>query len=176
MEEKDVWDEWRKIWKLRVHNRLKVSAWILAHGNVLSNWSRWKRKLAINPSCTRCEDAIEDSIHAVRDCPKSRVVWQHFVPHGLSRKFFSWNLREWLSFNLRFKKDKNSEYSWPETMVIIMWDLWKWRCGEVMRNEVRPLISKIKHIRLSIKEMRRAFEGSMTNQRTRENIPSPCNM
>lgn len=46
-----------------------------------------------------------------------------------------------------------------------------------MRNEVKPLIFKLEHIRLAIKEMRRAFEGGMARRRIRKTflVPETCN-
>src|SRR4051812_40785427 len=91
-----------KIWRLKVQKRVKEFMWILAHDRILSNWSRWKRKLAMNPCCSHCDGTIEDSIHAIRDCPTSKELWKFFIPQGLLSDFFSKNLRAWPSTNLKF--------------------------------------------------------------------------
>lgn len=90
----DVWIGWKRIWRLKVQERAKVFMWLLAHDRVLSNWARWRRKLATSPCCDRCSVAKEDGIHAIRDCKGSREVWIVFLPPSLHGESFNLSLQD----------------------------------------------------------------------------------
>lgn len=89
----DIWNGWKRIWKLRVQERTKILMWLLAHDRVLSNWARWNRQIAKSPGCDRCDAAKEDDVHAVRDCNKSRELWLSFLPPALNQKILSYHYK-----------------------------------------------------------------------------------
>lgn len=106
---------------------------------------------------------VEDSIHAIRDCPSSKEAWSALIPLELRGQLFSTDLHGWLSSNLAFRRADGLHSIWPETMAITSWNLWKWRCAEVMENSEIPLILKLDHIKLGIEETKYAFEGEQAH-------------
>lgn len=52
--------------------------------------------------------------------------------------------------------------TWPETMSIISWNLWKWRNAEVLNNEVVLKAWKIEIIKECVEETTRAWKGHYT--------------
>lgn len=73
-----VWKGWRVIWRLKAQKRAQVFIWIMAHDKILTNFSRWRRKMAMTPTCFLCGDAAEDTLHAIRDCRAAKEVWLRF--------------------------------------------------------------------------------------------------
>lgn len=65
---------WRKVWKLGVQQRIRVFLWVSAHGKLMTNLERWKRRMAANPLCIRCAEAEESSLQAIRDCVFAKEV------------------------------------------------------------------------------------------------------
>lgn len=122
----DNWEGWKKIWKLRTQERIKVFMWLTAHDKILTNYSRRRQRLALVRSCDRCEAMEEDALHALHDCGDSKEVWNCFVPLVLQGRFFSsQSLKEWLLLNLKLKRTELQEERWPESMELICWRLWK---------------------------------------------------
>lgn len=74
------WTGWRIIWQLKVQQRLRTFLWLLAHEKLLSNFSRWRRRIATSPNCNQCIGREETNMHAVRDCCEARRVWLNFIP------------------------------------------------------------------------------------------------
>lgn len=79
--------------------------WILAHDRVMTNWSRWRRRIAQTAGCDRCSFEREDGAHAIRDCKESKEVWPAFIPPHLHTRFFSLELKPWLLKNLCSKNE-----------------------------------------------------------------------
>lgn len=90
----ESWAGWKLIWQLRVQQRIRTFLWLLSHGKLLSYFNRWRRSMASSPRSTLCLEEEETNLHAVRDCPKTRKVWLHFIKPNLLHKFFSFTLRE----------------------------------------------------------------------------------
>lgn len=124
----DGWEGWKKIWRLKTQQRIKLLLWMMAHDKILTNHSRWHRHIALSQNCDRCDATVEEVLHAIRGCAKLKEVWVYFVPPTLRRDFFSsQNLKEWLLQNLkRNERDAHGD-GWLEVMALICWRLWKWR-------------------------------------------------
>lgn len=65
--EEVTWRDWKRIWSLKTAQRVRVFAWILMHGKLLTNLERWRRKITDNPNCTRCSGGREDILHVIGD-------------------------------------------------------------------------------------------------------------
>lgn len=44
--DEDIWKEWRLIWKLKVHQKVKECLWLMTHDRLLTNFARWHRGLS----------------------------------------------------------------------------------------------------------------------------------
>lgn len=99
----NAWMGWNCVWKAKVHPRVKTFCWILAHERILSNHKRWRRNMADNPGCVRCDERREDALHEIRDCKCAKDLWVLLLPSDIMTWFFSLDVCNWLEriFNLR---------------------------------------------------------------------------
>lgn len=74
------WECWRALWKMKMIQRVKVFAWLMAHGKLLTNNERWRRRLSVIQECGRCHQVAKDVMHAIRDCLWAREVWEILIP------------------------------------------------------------------------------------------------
>ena len=91
---------WKIIWKWKGMERIKVFLWTVAHNAIMTNEMRWRRKITDDKYCCQCETVVESLIHAVRDCPKARKIWEVFVRIEERELFFSQSRYAWLVSNL----------------------------------------------------------------------------
>lgn len=49
LKKEEIWPGWKRIWKLKIQQRIKTFLWLLAHDLILTNHCRWRRKLVDNP-------------------------------------------------------------------------------------------------------------------------------
>lgn len=76
------------VWKIKVQQRVKVFLWVMAHGKLLTNLERWRRKMASCSLCERCSRAEEGVLHTIRDCKPAKEVWESLIPPDLVNDFF----------------------------------------------------------------------------------------
>ena len=70
---------WERIWKLRIHNKIKVFAW-RAGLNILPTLDNLcKRKIVADNTCELCKFDRESRIHALWECGVARDVWASSV-------------------------------------------------------------------------------------------------
>lgn len=112
------WLGWVLIWKLRVHQRIKMFIWTLAHDRALTNFCRWRRRLVDSPGCGRCGHERENVTHTVRECPASKEVWPNTWKTTRIPGFYNSPLKEWLLQCLSFERRKSEDDSWPERFAI----------------------------------------------------------
>lgn len=151
------WQGWKLIWRLRTQEWTKTFLWLLAHDGILTNGARWQRHVSNFPGCVRCQETIEDALHAIRDCKDSSEVWLSFIPKPLQKDFFTLSFQDWLLSNLRFRDDAFYGGRWPENMATICWVIWKWRCQKVFEMEGLNCSQKIEQIRMLLREMESVY-------------------
>lgn len=94
--EDGTWPGWKWTWELKVQQRIRTFMWTPAYDRILTNYCRWRRKLADNLSCARCRCDVEDALHTLRDCPTSMEVWMHSLQGSSFQDFFLLPLRDWM--------------------------------------------------------------------------------
>lgn len=94
------WLGWQRIWKLKTQQRVRIFIWLLARESLMTNYTRWRRHMAVLPICSVCDEEEETVLHAMRDCGAARRIWMLLVPVEYQQKFFSLCLRDWLAWNL----------------------------------------------------------------------------
>lgn len=119
--EDDVWDGWRRMWKLKTTQRVKVFGWIMSHGCLLTNLERWKRRMTGCADYSRCSQMTKDVLHAVRDCRWVREVWHYLIPPEFYTVFFSLDLEDWVLSVLRRGKIPRGDRRWPEKIMAACW-------------------------------------------------------
>lgn len=68
---------------------------------LLTNKERWRRRLTANQECGRCQLAVEDVMHAIKDCPWAHEVWDILIPRCSQTQFFELEMERWLLWILR---------------------------------------------------------------------------
>lgn len=63
---------------------------------------------ASNAGCGLCYALMEDSLHAIQDCDRTREVWRCLVPKEMWRSFYGdQNLQCWVDKNLNGNLGQN---------------------------------------------------------------------
>lgn len=92
---------WKLIWKAKVPQRVRVFLWTFCQDRLLTNGKRTRRQMSNEGHCPRCGAVLESGLHAIRDCPFSRMVWLSIIPASANLSFFSMLLNDWLKWNLK---------------------------------------------------------------------------
>lgn len=94
--------------------------WLLCHDAILSNENHVRRHIAINATCSSCQNPNETSLHIVRDCHEARRIWLQLLPSNKQPNFFSLDLKHWILTNIA---------NLGEAFIFAMtcWWLWRWR-------------------------------------------------
>ncbi|CAN1823072.1 Putative ribonuclease H protein At1g65750 [Linum perenne] len=129
-------------------------------------------------NCQRCSGAIEDTLHAIRDCKLASEVWSSFIPPEFASHFFSDSLQDWLRKGLQHE-------TFGLSFGIIMWILWKARNEVIFENKLATcdqLRLRVLHWIAGVRETMRAdsqVSSKVTPRRTETFIgwkagPSDC--
>uniref|UniRef100_A0A803QHJ7 Piwi domain-containing protein n=1 Tax=Cannabis sativa TaxID=3483 RepID=A0A803QHJ7_CANSA len=67
---------WRKLWRLKIPQKIKVFVWKLAHGWLPTSTVLAKRHVSTTGGCSRCSPHNSEIIfHAFWECKKSKSLW-----------------------------------------------------------------------------------------------------
>jgi len=79
--------DWKRIWKLKLLERVRCFMWTFCHNRLLTNYRKSKMGIG-SPMCDVCANTIEDELHVLRDCPKAMALWISVVHNGARNDFF----------------------------------------------------------------------------------------
>ncbi|XP_031096925.1 uncharacterized protein LOC116001176 [Ipomoea triloba] len=150
-------DDWLRIWKLNVPNRICVFVWLVQHGKILTNVERARRHITSNASCSFCVGHSEDCEHLFRRCGEAKAIWSAAYGPTLVAALGHLGWKEWLTTNLRGEKRMGFAEWWPERFSIRLWWLWKWRNDKVFNNRSLPFDQKLRWIKRQEDEIKSAF-------------------
>lgn len=119
--------KWQMVWRWPALQRVRSFLWLVIHGRILTGVERVKRHLSETPSCHRC-GGDETILHALRDCPVVRGVWQRL---GMGRHdgFAAFDPRCWL------EDMQTGGEEWMSIVGTGIWEIWKGRCREIFGAE-----------------------------------------
>lgn len=102
------------------------------------------RGVHIEVNCPRCHREAESVIHALRDCPISKRIWQQLGRQVIDSFFSNQNLQEWLSSNAKFGQQFGlGHIPWYQVFLFAIWMIWKDRNQHVFRNKnLNPNLAK----------------------------------
>jgi len=78
---------WKFIWKMKTRQRVKFFLWLATHDRLMTNFNRFTRGVASDPSCKCCPFTSEDTNHILRNCVHARRIWRNLIP--IRNKAFS---------------------------------------------------------------------------------------
>ncbi|KAK9028228.1 hypothetical protein V6N11_068038 [Hibiscus sabdariffa] len=92
----------------------------------MTNAERFRRGIAISPSCPMCVRDNETPLHVLRDCSRAQEVWRLILPINTQQVFFSLDLQLWIKSNLVFNT-VNPHWCVPRNLIFVsvIWLLWK---------------------------------------------------
>ena len=101
------------VWRLKIPQRLGGFTWLVVHEALLTNLSRWKRRMATDPSCPFCGVSKETVLHALQDCSVPEEIWKSIVNSSFHESFFSGSLLVWISENVMGRTRFMHGVVWP---------------------------------------------------------------
>ncbi|KAL4292566.1 hypothetical protein AHAS_Ahas18G0040900 [Arachis hypogaea] len=121
---------WEKVWSWKGPQRAKVFLWTAMHRRIMTN----QRKAKIfggTGNCSLCNSGIEDTLHALRNCPKASTIWVNLLKSNEIPGFFQSNWEDWIGVNLHKQLGKNDNLNWLDTFITTCWRIWYWRNKEM---------------------------------------------
>ncbi|KAK8686075.1 hypothetical protein V6N13_125102 [Hibiscus sabdariffa] len=82
-------DTWSLITKFKGSPRVRSFLWLVSHDRIMTNHERTRRHLIVDQSYDFCEAAIENTLHALRDCPVALAIWSTIIKPDLLERFCS---------------------------------------------------------------------------------------
>ncbi|XLU79028.1 hypothetical protein S245_002449 [Arachis hypogaea] len=112
------------IWHLNLPEKIKMMMWLGLQNALPTNAFRFKRHLTDSDRCLRCNSDLETMEHCLRDCEKSRCIWQMLDPL-LIDSFEGTPLEFWIRKVM------------PGNEAIVgagLWWVWRHRCNDIFNN------------------------------------------
>ncbi|KAI5663088.1 hypothetical protein M9H77_22411 [Catharanthus roseus] len=69
--------------------RASYCLWFAKHGALLTKSLLVKRRVVEDGICPACHQEEETLLHALRDCQRAKMVWEHFAPQHCLQQFYS---------------------------------------------------------------------------------------
>lgn len=118
---------WKIPWSWKGPQSIRLFLWQIMHGKLKTHDELARRHIHVPLECDRCGGAVEDILHALRDCSCIKQVWRKLVPKANHNSFFSSILRDWITGNLQNKWKIASSLPWDCIFGVAVWRLWFWR-------------------------------------------------
>lgn len=116
---------WKRIWRLKVPERIRTFIQLLNHDRVLTK-AYLHRLTNLDLWCDECNKVEEDVQNVLRDCPMVRFVWQQLVSKHLQGVFFACNLQERNGGNLSSRLSTDGQKLMKETQATACHQLQHW--------------------------------------------------
>jgi ribonuclease HI len=125
--------DWKKIWRLKVANKIKVFIWQLAHNSLPVKVNIAKRGIQLDTLCPVCRRFDEDLGHLFFKCKSMRLCWQLLNLEGMRELLLSQgSVQDILDKIWGCKEDIQQK------IVILLWCWWsarnKLNAGERMKS------------------------------------------
>ncbi|KAF7829553.1 ribonuclease H [Senna tora] len=153
---------WNLLWKWKGMEKIRSFLWLCGHDRLLTNVARKRRGIAATDVCTRCNNAPEDLLHTLMDCPKAKSIWLKLVHPGKWHIFFSASSLDWLTLNLSSNLG-SSRNDWDVVFAISCWYIWRMRNAEIFYGSrvgtADPVMAILKWASDSIRAMDKNVMG-----------------
>nr|GMD14566.1 uncharacterized protein LOC109169412 [Ipomoea batatas] len=98
--------DWKLIWKQKVPNKIYTFLWLLKHDRLMTNVERCRKRFIDDEACSTCQGLYEDRNHIFRHCRAVEEIWKSYIPREERSKISNLGFDEWLSINLRNKRNE----------------------------------------------------------------------
>ena len=79
---------WSFVWHWRGPQRIRTFMWVVGQNRLKTKVELFRRHIGADMSCARCGCFIENTLHALRDCPGAKHVWLALLPLEIMHHFF----------------------------------------------------------------------------------------
>lgn len=117
-----------------MQERVRYFIWLVYHDRLLTNTRMHKMHFG-PPSCTFCQNEIKTTLHVLRDCPLTKVVWSNILDFQLRDRFFVEDLESWIGLNL------DGSMRWSSRWITACYFLWFGEIKSCMKNPSQCLVS-----------------------------------
>ena len=66
---------WKQLWKCKVPLKVRIFAWKVVSGGLATEGNKRRRHLPVSGQCQICGHDIEDTFHALFQCPHAAALW-----------------------------------------------------------------------------------------------------
>nr|GMD14771.1 uncharacterized protein LOC109169412 [Ipomoea batatas] len=98
--------DWKLIWKQKVPNKIYTFLWLLKHDRLMTNVERCRKRFIDDEACSTCQGLYEDRNYIFRHCRAVEEIWKSYIPREERSKISNLGFDEWLSINLRNKRNE----------------------------------------------------------------------
>ena len=127
------------IWKVNTLPRIRTFLWKCAHNSIGVKVCLERRGVSHDTTCPLCQGA-KSILHALRDCPLLRCLWNQLGVSPSNQAFWRSNLQDWLMLNSKFKHSLGaSQLPWKVIFPFAVWNVWKSRNNLVFNGKNRNL-------------------------------------
>ncbi|KAK9190090.1 hypothetical protein WN943_018691 [Citrus x changshan-huyou] len=118
---------WQLAWSWKGPQSIKTFIWLVLYNRLKTRGELTSRHLPIEPHCEICGHELETTVHVLRDCPFSRVVWIRLLRDHNHHEFFNADLEGWMSGNLQASNKPPGTSLWRVLFGVAIWRIWFWR-------------------------------------------------
>lgn len=117
----------RKIWKVKVQEKVKSFAWVLGHNRLLTNLQKSHKGLG-DTTCKLYRCVCESTMHVFMDYPKAMHIWMNKFPRNIVVEFYQLELVNWM--NMHFNDRDDERNTWSRFWAKECHNLRRWRNNE----------------------------------------------
>lgn len=156
----------RKIWRLRVPEKIRYFIWLCINDSVLNNWERKRRHIAMDALCVCCNREEETYEHLFRDCQHVSVTWIDLIDSNQDVfLFFQIPFSSWIRSNLLETRVWSENLDWSSLFSTTLWWTWRWRNQKTFCNESTNV-----HRQSFIIKRCKEYDEAMKNQVSTKNL------
>ena len=133
--DEDAKSFWKKIWQLKVPNKVRVFLWRACSSGLPTKVGLYKRKVVADKLCDQCLVEVENEVHALWSCDDIHEVWE--APFAAARMK---NPRlNSTSDVVSFILEETGEL---DKFAMVAWAIWQ-RCNKLRLKEDNTPIHKV---------------------------------
>lgn len=119
--------DWAKIWRIDISERVRSFLWLLKHNRLLNFFNKSLKGLGY-AACIMCGSVREDALHVFRDYTRGRQVWSNIVSDNMVNALYQLDFDAWISFNIN--KRSRDVCDWKSIWAMGCYFIWSWRNKE----------------------------------------------
>ncbi|KAH9803418.1 putative ribonuclease H protein [Citrus sinensis] len=158
---------WKSIWKWRGPHRIWTFLWLAAKERIKCKAELYRRHIGVDMTCMRCGDAVEDTVHALRDCATSKRIWNMLLTGHETASFFTLPTHDWIFANIQGMGNHGSNREWSCIFGVAIWCIWVARNQLLFEDKVANVESIVRDIRVRAEEIIHTSEVFQSDRKLR---------